>query len=178
MLFIQYIELTWHKDVRYPNYAQQRRALRFAKVEKPRESLEGCEICYFRHEYGQSTEGITEWSSTKKRYQLFGEEGFYNGRGDEGRYAHKIAVLPDDGGYSILYCLHKGKSYYTPKFTLKEGEYGRIIFSERRVYFDDGGWYYVQGIYNLINGRADKFSPKMFYQKDTDYLFEDMKYLK
>lgn len=174
MLFIQRIKLVYHKDVRYANYAQQRRAIRFMKVEKPKKSLEGGEICYFDHELSQSTEGISENSL---RSNVYGENGFYNGRGDCGLFGHKIAILPDNGGYQVHYAFHMDKSYYTPKFTLRDGEYGRIVFNERCVYFDDGGWYYVLGTYNFLCCGTEKFSPKMFFRKETDYYFEDMKYL-
>ena len=62
--------------------------------------------------------------------------------------------------------------------TVGKDEYGRVVFNERGTYEYSGIWYYELNIYNFVNADYSKYSPKLFFRKEPDYEFEDMRKLR
>ncbi len=185
MLFVQNIILRYQKDVRYANYANQRRSIRFWEL--PSTDLEENEVFVNRVCLGQSTflnknflvkdtKNIHCYQNITKSY---GAEVFYNGRFiNNSPFSGRLAVVKEDDSYQIKYCGKHDLGFYSTKMTIAKNEYGRIVFNERGTYEYSGIWYYELNIYNFVNADYSKYSPKLFFRKQPDYEFEDMRKLR
>ena len=184
MLFVQNIVLSYQKDVRYANYANQRRSIRFWEL--PTTDLEENEVFVNRVCLGQSTlNKIFYGQDAKNIYcyrnvtKSYGAEVFYNGRFiNNSPFSGKLAVVKEDNNYKIKYCGKHDLGFYSTKMTIAKNEYGRIVFNERGTYEYSGIWYYELNIYNFVNAEYSKYSPKLFFRKQPDYEFEDMRKLR
>ena len=174
MLFVQNIILQYQKDVRYANYANQRRSIRFWKL--PTTDLEENEVFVNRVCLGQNIKNIHCYCNITKSY---GAEVFYNGRFiNNSPFSGRLAVVKDDDSYQIKYCGKHDLGFYSTKMTIGKDEYGRVVFNERGTYEYSGIWYYELNIYNFVNADYSKYSPKLFFRKEPDYEFEDMRKLR
>jgi hypothetical protein len=63
-------------------------------------------------------------------------------------------------------------------FVLRKDQYGRIVFNERNTYYDTGEWYYQFFVFNIVCCEKDNFKEKIFFNKNPDYEFNGMKYLR
>jgi hypothetical protein len=59
-------------------------------------------------------------------------------------------------------------------FILGKNQYGRIIWNERKVDYDQGTWYYEFHIYNLIYLTENKFPDNIFLQAEPDYIYRQL----
>ncbi|MBR1863997.1 MAG: hypothetical protein IJ806_07925 [Ruminococcus sp.] len=179
MIFIQRISIVYHKDVRYPDYAAQRAALRFCKEDLPERSAKDpdsdCEVYFSSHLYEQSKERMAHYSEGVK---MLTKDKLYNGKGYYPDLGGRVTVSKAGECYGIGYLCHKGQQWYVKKFSLSPGDYGRIVYNERRTYEDDGKWYYVLTVFNFLVTGPDKAREKMFFVKEPENYFEDMKYLR
>lgn len=57
---------------------------------------------------------------------------------------------------------------------LGKNQYGRIIWNERKVDYDQGTWYYEFHIYNLIYLTENKFPDNIFLQTEPDYIYRQL----
>ena len=183
MLFVQNIVLSYQKDVRYANYANQRRSIRFWKL--PTTDLEENEVFVNRVCLGQSTLNKTFFGQDAKNiycYQnitkSYGTEVLYEGRFINSPFSGRLAVVKEDDSYKIKYCGKHDLGFYSTKMTIGKDEYGRVVFNERGTYEYSGIWYYELNIYNFVNADYSKYSSKMFFKKEPDYEFEDMRKLR
>ena len=183
MLFVQNIILQYQKDVRYANYANQRRSIRFWKL--PTTDLEENEVFVNRVCLGQSTLNKTFFGQDAKNiycYQnitkSYGTEVLYEGRFINSPFSGRLAVVKEDDSYKIKYCGKHDLGFYSTKMTIGKDEYGRVVFNERGTYEYSGIWYYELNIYNFVNADYSKYSPKLFFRKEPDYEFEDMRKLR
>ena len=184
MLFVQNIVLSYQKDVRYANYANQRRSIRFWEL--PTMDLEENEVFVNRVCLGQSTLNKTFYGQDEKNIHCYrnmtksyGAEVFYNGRFiNNSPFSGRLAVVKDDDSYQIKYCGKNDLGFYSTKMTIGKDEYGRVIFNERGTYEYSGIWYYELNIYNFVNADYSKYNPKLFFKKEPDYEFEDMRKLR
>ena len=183
MLFVQNIILQYQKDVRYANYANQRRSIRFCVLFTT--DLEENEVFVNRVCLGQSTLNKTFYGQDAKNiycYQnitkSYGTEVLYEGRFINSPFSGRLAVVKEDDSYKIKYCGKHDLGFYSTKMTIGKDEYGRVVFNERGTYEYSGIWYYELNIYNFVNADYSKYSSKMFFKKEPDYEFEDMRKLR
>lgn len=59
-------------------------------------------------------------------------------------------------------------------FVLKQNQYGRIIWNERRTDYDTGEWYYQLHIYNFIYLLDHTFSKDIFMKKKPDFEYKQL----
>ena len=57
-------------------------------------------------------------------------------------------------------------------FVLEKGQYGRLIWNERKTDYDTGTWYYQLHIYNLIHLNNTPAEPDIFIAKGPDFLYQ------
>lgn len=202
MLFVQYIFLTYYKNVRYANYANARNAIKFAPVVI--DKVPDCEVLYQEVGMYQGVDGIKKYSPCFKEY---GEEIFTVDNLDPCRNYYNIIrnirIFKEDDSYKIRFCDDR---YYTrynafkrrghnesftdnnspfcytdiineTAFTLRPDEYGRIIYNERNITIDEQ-WYYTLCVANFINCDKSKYREKMFFRKVPNYEYKNMQYLR
>ncbi len=116
MLFIQNLNLIYTKETRYPNYANQRNALKFVKIRKPNpkefypheingDRIFDCEV--FLHElyFNQNTDGIKQYCENFKKY---GDEIFTEGYRDIiknwRKMINNIRIFKQNENYKIMFC--------------------------------------------------------------------------
>lgn len=169
MLFIQKITIEYTKDVRYPDYAQQRQAIRFYPVDLSRKPSGGA-VFFTERRYYQTKETMLQF---QKHYRTFKDTFFEEGIQD----FTEFAVQKTDHQYHILFHPNPNSRKYEEQFALSDGEYGRILCNERGIYWDCGTWYYELITYNLLACRPEQYREKLFYRKVPDYAYDARKYL-
>ena len=63
-------------------------------------------------------------------------------------------------------------------FILEEGQYGRILWNERKTDFDTGEWYYQLHILNLCHLRDNEIKSNIFMAHIPDFEYRQMAELK
>lgn len=202
MLFIQYISLTYYKNVRYANYANARNAIKFVPVVI--DKVPDCEVLYQEVGMYQGVDGIKKYSPCFKEY---GEEIFTVDNLDPCRNYYNIIrnirIFKEDDSYKIRFCDDRYYTMYNAfkrrghnesfmgsnspfcytdiinetAFTLRPDEYGRIIYNERNITIDEQ-WYYTLCVANFINCDKSKYREKMFFRKVPNYEYKNMQYLR
>lgn len=81
-------------------------------------------------------------------------------------------MIRNDNEYELIY-----RSYDKKMFTLKKGQYGRVMYNYRRVDRETRRCIYTVCILNYLNDDRNKFREKIFFRKEPDYEFRDMKIL-
>ena len=172
MLFVQEIKIYYRKNVRYANYAEQRKAVRFWELSQkcPEEN----EVFFQKVYLSQNTDIRCHRDSL----QSYGTEAFYGGGFNNAPFSGRIAVTKENDSYRIKYCGKRDLGFYSAKMLLNPSEYGRIVFNERGAYDYTGIWYYEITIYNFVNAPYSAYRKNLFYRKEPDYLFKDMQYLR
>ena len=173
MLFIQSITLRYEKDVRYANFANQRRSVRFWEL--PQACPEENEVLFHAVFLGQDTQKLGCYRNSLKSC---GAEVFYDGKWNQTPFSDRIAVAKEADSFRIKYRGKSDRGFYSTKMILRPGEYGRIIFNERNIYPYSGIWYYDMMTYNFINLPFSAYRQKLFYRKEPDHIFQDMQYLR
>lgn len=172
MLFIQKIDLVYTKAVRYGNYANVRRSVKFLPVNFDTKSITD-EILFNSVDLLQRTDGLHEkWNKVK----IYGENAFYTGKFNSDFFGQRIFVKRANNGYEILYTDKKQRGYVKSKFTLTNGQSGRIIYNERYSNWDCP-WLYYLTTFNFVCAEKSAFKPKIFFRKMPDFTFNDMKKL-
>ena len=59
-------------------------------------------------------------------------------------------------------------------FVLKQNQYGRIVWNERRTDYDTGEWYYQLHIYNLFYLLDPAFSRDIFVKNKPDFEYKQL----
>ena len=172
MLFVQCITLRYMKDVRYANYADQRKTVKFMKLPdvKPEEN----EIIFSDVLLYPTAAKMNCYRNSLKS---LGNDSFYENWFNNAPFSDRLAVLKDNNIFRIKYCGKSDSGFYKTKIILDTCEYGRIIFNERRAYHT-GMWYYDLIIYNFVNAPYSSFNSKIFFRKEPDHEFTDMHYLR
>lgn len=172
MLYVQEIALQYTKAVRYGNFANVRRAARFFPVEFDKADITD-EILFNKVALYQEPDGMRgPYGKTKN----LGEKAMFTGKFAPDFFGERIFVKRAENGYEILYTDKKQRGYIKSKFTLTEGKSGRIVYNDR-----SGGWecpwiYYLITFNFVCADKAD-FKPKIFFRKEPDFTFTDMKKL-
>lgn len=208
MLIVQSINLYYHKDARYPNYANVRNSLKFLPINPqpnkfyPSDTMFDCEVLLQSLVYWQKTDGLKQY---REKFKKFGNEIFTEGKYETYWNYHNlianIRIFKEDNIYKIMFCdenfsshrptRHGHNESYMKKqspfkykdrifetaFRLDKNKYGRIIYNERNVEHDTGIWYYGLHTYNIINCDKSDFKEKMFFRKNPDYEYKQLKQL-
>ena len=178
MLFVQEIVLVYTKAVRYGNFANARKAVRFFPVEFDKSDITD-EIFFNRVSLFQSPNGITQRRNSTK---ILGENALFTGKFAPDFFGERVFVKRAEGGaksgYEILYTDKKQRGYIKSKFTLTEGKSGRIVYNDRSSEWESPVWNYYLVTFNFVCADKSEFKPKIFYRKDTDFTFTDMKELR
>lgn len=170
MLFVQKIEIEYRKNVRYPNYAQARNAIKFYPVKFFKKEIND-EILFDTIHLYQDIDGL---QYRYEKCKQFKSEKLYGGNFKRSPFGYNIAVKPVGNEYEV----HFWGGFDKTVFTLKNGNYGRVVFNERRTYCDSGEWYYQLLVFNFVCCEKEKFREKIFYNKNPNYEYNGMKYLR
>ncbi len=166
--------MTYYKNVRYANYVNVRNSVKFAPIVI--DKIPDCEVLFNRIMLFQDTDGLHEHFNKIRHYN---ENVLYNPRCYTSPFGDRTAVKKsDDGNYEIMYRNGKSRGYYKSPFTLKNNEYGRIVYNDRYVEYDSGQWYYKLHTINFINCDKSKYREKIFFRKIPDYEYKNMQYLR
>lgn len=171
MLFVQEIDLVYTKAVRYGNFANARRAVKFFPVEFDKSDITD-EILFNKVRLLQSPDGISERSKTK----ILGENALFTGKFAPDHFGERIFIKRAENGYEILYTDKRSRGYIKSKFTLTEGKSGRIVYNDRSGGWDCP-WLYYLITFNFVCADKNDFKPKIFFRKEPDFTFNDMKNL-
>lgn len=199
MLFIQEVSIFYHKDVRYAKYAQMRTSKKFDILHLDSNLNLNGEVLLQQLSYMQGIEGMRLQGEYFKTYntEIFGLGRKYTKQ----KYINNIRIIKnDDNSYTINYCddgYRQFKEYGhnqdfndhdTPfyrsyiinetAFKIYPNEYGRITYNGRYMYHNCGIWYYGLHNYNIINCDKSKFREKMFFKKNPNYEYSNLKYLR
>lgn len=174
MLFVQEIDLVYTKAVRYGDFANARRAVKFFPVEFDKADISD-EILFNKVVLFQSPEGMERRSKTK----ILGENALFTGKFAPDFFGERIFVKRAENGYEILYTDKKQRGWIKSKFTLTDGKSGRIVYNERHSnIYDSPIWYYYLTTFNFVCTDKADFKPKIFFRKEPDFTFGDMKPLR
>lgn len=172
ILFIQEVSIFYHKDVRYPKYAQMRNSKKFDILKLDSNINLDCEVLLQQLSYMQDTKHM---QLQREYFKTYNDEIF--GIYTKQKYIHNIRIIKnDDNSYTINYCNNCSNGY--KQFKIYPNEYGRITYNERYVHCYTGIWYYGLHTYNFINCDKSKFKEKMFFRKNPDYEYSNLKYLR
>ena len=157
MLFIQLITIEYDKTNRSGDNMRRIRAIRFLPVPEQNTDLSTGE--YYLHD------------NRFKKAKVFPlTERF--------RVTERVYVTKVNESYHVLYSNRPSVKHFKPVFILNKGEYGRIVYNFRNRLFDDGEWMYIRTIINFFDTDVSELRTNLFYHKESDYLFEDMAYLR
>ncbi len=171
MLFVQQIEIEYRKNVRYANFAQMRNAIKFYPVKIDRAEMQQ-DVLFHSVKLYQDTDGMHDRGSKCRQYS---EDQLFDGKFYRSPFGRKIAVKPlGEDQYEV----HFYGGFDKTAFVLRKDQYGRIVFNERNTYYDTGEWYYQLFVFNFVCCERDCFREKLFFNKNPDYEFDGMKYLR
>lgn len=173
MLYIQAVVLTYTKAVRNSSSANVRRALKFLPVEFDKADITD-EILFNLVNLFQTPDGLRE---QRNKTRIFGEDAFFVGKFAKEYFGDRVYVRRAENGYEILYTDKKQRGYIKSKFTLSNGQSGRIVYNERYSSWDSP-WIYHLITFNFVCADKSAFKPKMFFIKEPDFTFTDMKPLR
>ena len=171
---MQEIVLVYTKAVRYGNFANARKAVRFLPVEFDKADITD-EILFNRVGLFQSPDGIREQSN---KTRILGEKALFTGKFSPDYFGERVFVKRAENGYEILYTDKKQRGYIKSKFTLTEGKSGRIVYNDRSAEWECPVWNYYLVTFNFVCADKSELKPKIFYRKDSDFVFTDMKELR
>ena len=159
MLFIQMITIKYDKNRRSGSEMQKINEIRFESIPDNEIDLSGGE--YFLHDDRTGKSKVFPYSEHFK-------------------VSERVYADTDGENYIICYSpytKYPSDRHFKPVMTIKNDEYGRIVYNERSVTYD-GEWYYIRTTINLYSADASKYRTKMFFRKEADHLYEDMAYLR
>ena len=174
MLFVQQIDLIYTKYTRGSNFANIRRSMKFLPVEFDKAKITE-EILLDKAVLRQSESGVLECS---RKTKLLGENAFFDGKISD-FFGNRVFIKrANENGYEILYTDKAQRGWVKSKFTLTNGTSGRIIYNERHgSFYDSPMWYFYLTTFNFVCTDKENFKPKIFFIKEPDFVFNDMKQL-
>ena len=177
MLFVQSITITYGKDLLFPQYANERRNMRFfpVKCDMPDENTEVLVDTYDIAQCPKTAEKVRVYAKGYGRSgytKLYGSEIFEKQNWCNLPVDKVVKVVKHEDEYEFIY-----RSYNKKAFTLKKGEYGRVMYNYRRTDRESRSWIYTLCIINYINEDSERFREKIFCRKVPDREFTDMKIL-
>lgn len=174
MLFVQEIVLVYTKAVRNANSANARRSVRFMPVEFDKAEITD-EILFNKVGLFQSPDGVRE---QRNKTWILGENALFTGKFAPDHFGERIFIKRAENGYEILYTDKRARGYIKSKFTLTDGKSGRIVYNDRSSDWDCSVWNYYLVTFNFVCADKADFKPKIFFNKEPDFTFKDMKPLR
>ena len=94
-------------------------------------------------------------------------------------YDEHRSGMPHRRGHNKDYCCPQSPLYgkdclNETAFSLAQGQYGRIVWNERRTDYDTREWYYQLHVYNLICMEIDQASQAVFTEREPDLKYEQL----
>lgn len=173
MLFIQAVTFVYTKAVRNAPAANVRRAVKFLPVEFDKADITD-EILFNRAELFQTPDGL---KNQRNKTYILGDDAFFVGKFAKEYFGDRVYVLRSENGYEVLYTDKKERGYVKSKFTLSNGQSGRIVYNERYSNWDCP-WLYFLTTFTFVCADKAAFRRKIFYIKEPDFTFKDMKQLR
>lgn len=173
MLFVQQIVLQYTKAERNSNAANVRRSVRFMPVEFDKAEITD-EILFNKAWLFQSPDGMNK---PRGKTKLLGENALFTGKLAPDFFGERIFIKRAENGYEILYTDKKARGWIKSKFTLTNGKSGRIVYNERLSGWECP-WLYYLITFNFVCADKSAFKPKIFFIKEPDFTFTDMKPLR
>lgn len=204
MLFIQSLDTYYEKQERSSEYAQLRNSDIFRTIDCSQ--IKECEVLAqlisLRYDEGK----VSPAQPYNETYMKYGRNIFTEGTRD--RYANYnrllkfIRIFKEEDRYRIMFCdenvewcptkrrghneaynnadsiFYHRNSLNETAFILNKNQYGRIIYNNRYVDPDNQHWYYGWHIYNIINCDISECKEKMFFVKNPDYEYKQLKDLR
>lgn len=171
-LYVQQITVEYTKDLRYSNFAQQRQAIKFYPIDIS-ENEGQSEIFLSRISVRQSKGDLKIYPYKNKfliaKNAIYNPDDFYSKP-----FGEKIALQKSGDNYAVLY---KKGDFYHKCFVLKNSQYARIIYNCRVSGFDDCVDLYQNVIFNFLQSDKPLCGSKIFYRKNPDFEYKDMKCL-
>ncbi len=164
--------MAYTKAVRFGNFANSRRALKFLPAEFDKSDITD-KILFHKAEAFQSRDGLRV---NKSAVKIYGDAALFDGKFSE-FFGKRVFVKRAENGYEILYTDKIQRGFIKSKFTLENGESGRIVYNDRL----GGGecpWIYFLVTWNFVCADKESFKPKIFYIKQPDFVFKDLKPLR
>ena len=177
MLFVQSITITYGKKLQLPQYANERRNMRFFPVEYDMPD-ENAEVMVDTHNIVQcrkraeTVRAYADGYGRNGNTKVYGREIFENQNWCNLPVDKVVKVVRHENEYELVY-----RSYNKKMFTLKKGEYGRVMYNYRRTDRETRSWIYTVCIINYINDDRDRFREKMFFCKNPDHEYRNMESL-
>lgn len=165
-----------------------------------------CEVLLQEITLNQTVNSIEQSANPIYEFKKYDDEIFTLGKRNIDwvfrNLIHHIRILKNDEKYKIMFCddfyyffnrtkrrghnetymditspLSYTDALNETAFILNPNEYGRIIYNERYVDHDTGQWYYGLHTYNIISCDKSDFKEKMFFRKNPDYEYKQLKKL-
>ena len=191
MLFIQDICLSWGKKERSSAYAKKRTEFPMAdSLDKLPDRFHG-DIMVHRLSFWQRATGFQPLPMNDRyRFQFYTSVQKLN--------LTNLTILPNTEGYEVtfFYDEHRSgqpirqghnKDYHNidslfyrhnllneTAFSLEPGQYGRVIWNERKTDYDTGEWYYQLHVNNLLYSLEKMPKPDIFLIRKPDFEYKQM----
>ncbi|NBH19016.1 hypothetical protein D3Z55_16565 [Clostridiaceae bacterium] len=187
MLLVQDICLTWGKKERNSAYAKKRAEFPMAYlVDNFPDTFHGDVIVHHLNFCQRGTMFQNLWVNDTYRFQFYSSIQNLN--------LTNLLIQPDTESYEVtfFYDAHRSgqpirqghnKDYHNVDsllyrhdilnetiFSLKRGQYGRVIWNERKIY-DTGEWYYQLHVSNLLHyvGKMPEQDIFLIHRPDFEY---------
>ena len=190
MLLVQDICLTWGKKERNSAYAKKRAEFPMAYLlDNFPDTFHGDVIVHHLNFCQRGTMFQNLWVNDTYRFQFYSSIQNLN--------LTNLLIQPDTESYEVtfFYDAHRSgqpirqghnKDYHNVDsllyrhdilnetiFSLKRGQYGRVIWNERRV-CDTGEWYYQLHVTNLLHYLGKKPEREIFLTGRPDFEYKQM----
>lgn len=123
MLFIQQINITWEKDVRYANYANARRDIKFFPIDFDSKDING-EILYNCVDVFQMPDGIHHYTKKKNGTKILSNDALYSERSRSSFLGDRVFIKLNNNEYDICYTSNEYKEFIKTVFFLKTVKQG------------------------------------------------------
>ena len=200
MLLVQNITLSWGKEERGAEYAGMRSGFQMAyPIEAASFQMEAAESLHYFIQRGME---FLDGSRRKQRWRPYLDPCKMNltniaiGKREEGAFQGGNSLLavtffyheqrsgkPLRRGHNKDYNLVQSPFYRKDclnesAFVLEPGQYGRIIWNERRTDYDTGEWYYELHIVNLLHSIDKTIQSDSFTSHGPDYIYKQLAQLR
>ena len=163
MLLIQEIDLTWYKHERGGKYAQARQQFSQAylldELSKPADA-----VVHYLSFYQKGEAFLKAVPEMRRPFARIEDLNLTNLSIQPMPEGYSISFFYDEHRSGMPYRRGRNQDFQNPNaplyckdclnetaFTLRPGQYRRIIWNERRTDYDNGTWYYQLHILNLLH---------------------------
>lgn len=191
MLLVQDICLSWGKEERGSVYAKKRAEFPMAySLDKLPDTLHGDVIVHHLDFWQRDAMFQTLHRSDAYRFQFYTSIQDFNLTNlsirldsdnyevtffyDENRSGRPIRQGHNKDYHNIDSLLYRHDILNETAFSLKRGQYGRIIWNERKIDYDTGEWYYQLHVNNLLHCPEKTPKTDIFLTCGLDFEYKQM----